>query len=328
MSDKQHKNNKKGEQAGEINEFSLDPSIGEEIFNSISRIKETPRLPINSLFIAVQLIGKKKTVEFGKGNKRYYISFGNYEPKTAREKALFMSIYYALVYYSVKHIDRILLTDLMENIGYPRIKEEYGFREYQKEEVIETIWNVAKTEIGVSGSNVPKSIKSLFPEIEKRDIFKMNIFSLNIIKQYSASGKLKNAVVLFKPNFNKNLIRFNRTSEVLGLPISEPEYKNLAIYVVYGRNLSDIHIKKTVRELLEIAKIDIDKRHPERTYNKLLFALRKIRADGYIKDFVFRPYPYGKRDPEDVTNGKITTRSPENWFDKWLDTEVNLVFSK
>ncbi|MBC7321482.1 hypothetical protein H5T89_12665, partial [bacterium] len=269
----------------------------------------------------------KKTVEFGKGRKRYYISFGNYEPKTAREKALFMSVYYALVYYSVKHIDRILLTDLMENIGYPKLNNRYGFMEYQKEEVIEIVWNVAKSEIGVSGSSVPSSIKKLFPEVEKKDIFKMNIFSVNMVKQYSASGHLKNAVILFKPNFDRNLIRFNRTSEALGLPISEPEYKNIAIYVVYGRNLSDTHIKKTVRELLEIGKIDICRKNPERTYNKLLFVLEQLRTDKYIEKFDFNPYPYGKRDEEDIEKG-MTRRSEKNWFDKFLDSEVTLIFSE
>lgn len=258
MEEKKRKKNIEGEQAGEM----------EEIFKTVSHVKEVPRLPINSLFVAVQLIGKKKTVEFGKGNNKYYISFGKYEPKSAREKALFMSVYYALVYYSVKHIDRILLTDLMENIGYPK-REGHGYEGDQKEEVIETVWNVAKSEIGVSGTSVPNSIKKLFPEVEKKDIFKMNIFGVNVIKQYSAGGNLKNAVIIFKPNFDRNLIRFSKT-EVLGLPISEPEYKNLAIYVVYGRNISDTHIKKTVRELLEIAKIEICRKNPERTYDKLL----------------------------------------------------------
>lgn len=296
--------------------------IGEadEIFENISRVKEVPRLPINSPFVAVQLIGKNK-IEFGKGSNRYYISFGNYEPKSSREKALFMSIYYALIYYSIRNIDKILLTDLMENVGYPK-REGHGYEVKGKEEVIETVWNVAKSEIGISGPSVPESIKKLFLDVEKKDIFKMNIFNINIVKQYSASLHLKNAVILFKPNFDRNLIRFS-TTEVLGLPISEPEYKNLAIYVVYGKNISDTQIKKTIRELLEIAKIEVDKVHPERTYNKLLSALRKIKVDGYIEKFVFKPYPYGKRDEED----KRLSRSPKNWFDKWLDTEVLLVFS-
>lgn len=318
---KRHKKNKEGEQAGERSEFSLNPSFGEEIFKTISHVKEVPRIPINNLFTAVQFIGKKETVEFGKGNKKYCISFGNYEPRSAREKALFLSVYYALIYYSAKRIDRILLTDLMENIGYLKILE-YGYKEFQKEEVIETVWNVTKLEIGVSGNSVPKSIRKLFPDVEKKDIFKINIFSINIIKQYSSIGKLKNAVILFKPNFDRSLIRFS-TIEVLGLPISEPEYKNLAIYVVYGRNISDKRIKKTVRELLEIAKIEIDRAHPERVWNKFLFALRKIKADGYIKDFTFNPYPYGKRDERE-----ISTRSPKNWFDKWLDAEVIIAFPK
>lgn len=315
MDGKRHKKNKEGEQAGGRSEFSLNSSFGEEIFKTISHVKEVPRIPINNLFTAVQFIGKKKTVEFGKGNKRYYISFGNYEPRSARENALFLSVYYALIYYSAKHIDRILLTDLMENIGYPK-RIGHGYEEYQKHKVIETVWNVAKSEIGVSGSSVPKSIKRLFPDVEKKDIFKINIFNINIIKQYSSIGKLKNAVIIFEPNFDRSFIRFS-TIEVLGLPISEPEYKNLAIYIVYGRNISNTYIKKTVKELLDIAKIEIDREHPERTYNKLLFALRKIKIDGYIKDFEFRPYPYGKKE-----GGKV--RSHKNWLDKWLDAEVNL----
>lgn len=326
MTERGHNKDIEGDQTGGNQEFSLDPSLGEELFRSISRIKEVPRLPINSLFVAVQLIGKKKTVEFGKGNKRYYISFGNYEPKTAREKALFISVYYALVYYSVKHIDRILLTDLMENIGYPRTRIKYGFLESQKEEVIDMIWNVAKSEIGVSGASIPSSIKKLFPEVEKKDIFKMNIFNVNIVKQYSATRTLKNAVILFKPNFDRKLIRFNGTSEVLGSPISEPEYKNLAIYIVYGRNLSDTHIKKTVKEILEIAKIEIDKIHPERTYDKLISAIDRLITDKHIRRFEFNPFPYGKRDEEDIKKG-MTTRSHENWFDEWLDAEVKFIFS-
>jgi len=113
------RNDKKKDKAGGESEQFFEPSFREDLFRDAPRIKETPRLPINSLFVAVQLCNKKE-VEFGKGKKRYYINFGGYAPKSAREKALFLSVYYALVYYAVSHKDRILLTDLMENIGYPK----------------------------------------------------------------------------------------------------------------------------------------------------------------------------------------------------------------
>jgi hypothetical protein len=308
-----------GRQAGEKSELFLEPSLGGEIFKSISHIKEVPRLPLNSLFVAVQLIGNKETVEFGKGNKMYYVSFGNYSPKTAREKALFMSVYYALVYYATKDIDKILLTDLMENIGYPK-RIGHGYLEYQKEEVLEMVWNVAKSEIGISGTSAPQSIKRLFPGVEKKDVFKINIFNMNIVKQYTISGTLKNAVILFKANFNGDIIRFNSNSKVIRLPISEPEYKNLAIYIVYGSNFKNTEkITKTVREALEIAKIDIDRIHPERTYNKLLFALRKIKADGYIDRWEWTTFP----DIRDIEKGEY--RGDRGWFDRWLDSKVVVV---
>ena len=296
-----------------------DPHFKPDSFKSVPHIKEIPKLPINSLFVAVQLIGEKKEVEFGSGKKKYYINFGGYIPKTAREKALFISIYYALIYYATKHKDKILLTDLMENIGYPK-RIGHGYLEFQKEEVLEMVWNVARSEIGVSGPSVPNGIKKLFPEIEKGDIFKMNIFRISIIKQYSYKKKLKEAVILFKPNFDTGLIRFNKTSEILGLPISEPEYKNLAIYIIYGSNLKNAErITKTVREALEIAKIDIDEIHPERTFNKLLFALRKIRVDGYIERWEWDPFP----DIRDREKGEF--RGDRGWFNKWLDSKIVVV---
>jgi hypothetical protein len=309
----------KGGETGRGSEFPLIPPFKPDLSKSVPHIKEIPKLPINSLFVAVQLIGEKKEVEFGKGKKRYYINFGGYAPKTAREKALFISIYYALIYYATKYKDKILLTDLMENIGYPK-KIGHGYLEYQKEEVLEMVWNVARSEIGVSGPVVPTNIKKLFPDVEKRDIFKMNIFSINIIKQYSHNKKLKEVVILFKPNFDTDLIRFNKISEVLGLPISEPEYKNLAIYIVYGSNLKNAErITKIVREVLEIAKIDIDEIHPERTFNKLLFALRKIRVDGYIDRWEWNPFP----DIRDIEKGEF--RGDRGWFAKWLDSKVVVV---
>jgi len=292
----------------------LNSHFNSQLFKSLPHIKEIPKLPINSLFVAIQIIGKNKEVEFGKGKKRYYINFGGYTPKTAREKALFVSIYYALIYYATKFKDKILLTDLMENIGYPK-KIGHGYLEHQKEEVLEMVWNVAKSEIGVSGPLVPTTIKKLFPDVEKKDIFKMNIFSINTIKQYSENKKLKQAVILFKPNFDTSFIKFNKTSEVLGLPISEPEYKNLAIYIVYGSHLGE-RITKTVKDLLEIAKIDIDEIHPERTFNKLVFALRKTRVDGYIESWEWDPFP----DIRDVEEGKF--RGGRGWFSKWLDSKI------
>ncbi|MBC7320295.1 hypothetical protein H5T89_06590, partial [bacterium] len=60
MEDNEYRKGQEGGQGGDGFEFSLDPSFGEELFKSISHIKEVPRLPINSLFVAVQLIGKKK----------------------------------------------------------------------------------------------------------------------------------------------------------------------------------------------------------------------------------------------------------------------------
>lgn len=280
----------------------------------IERIKEVPRLPINNLFISAQHIGSRDTVVF---DKKYSITFRGYQPKTAREKALFVSIYYALIYYAVKDRDKILLTDLMDNIGYPK-KIGHGYLERQKEEVLEIVWNVAKSEIGASGPVIPNNIKKLFQDVEKKDMFKMNIFGINVIKQYSPNKRLKDAVIIFKPNFDTKLIRFNKTSEVLALPISEPEYKNLAIYIVYGSHLGE-RITKTVKEILEIAKIDIDAIHPERTFNKLVFALRKTRVDGYIERWEWDPFP----DIRDVKEGKY--RGGRGWFTKWLDSKIIII---
>lgn len=286
---------------------------GGEIFKSLRHIKETPKLPINSLFVAVQLIGKNKEVEFGKGKKKYYINFGGYTPKTAREKALFISLYYALIYYAVKGKDKILLTDLMENIGYHK-RPGHGYIHPQKEEALEMIWNVAKSEVGISGNEVPKKIKELFPEIEKNDKFTINLFSIRVIKQFSADLRLKNAVIFFEPNFDKNQIYFNRNSEVLKLGLHEPEYKNLAIYISYGRMLKKAEqITKNVKELLEIIGLDAeDRKHANRTYDRLVNLLERARRDGYIQRWWWERYPKEKDD------GKP-------WVDLWLNTDVTLI---
>jgi hypothetical protein len=309
----------KKEKAGKDSNFEL--SINEKLLERIERIKEIPKLPINNLFIAIQFIGDKNIVRFGRSKKRFYISFGGYKPKTAREKALFISVYYALIYYAVKGKEGIYLTDLMDNIGCNR-RPEHGYLQAQKEEVIDMIWNVAKSEIGVSGDAVPQKIKDLFPEIEKRDSFRVNIFSINIVKQFSKDIRLKEVSILFKPNFDKELIAFDRDNEVLKLGLHEPEYKNLAIYISYGSNLKNAKkITKTVKELLEITKIDIDRIHPERTYDRLVAILKRAKNDGYIDRWEWDPYPDGKRDKED----KKTTRSNKNWFDRWLDTNTILI---
>lgn len=325
MSDKQHKNNKKGERAGGENpEPKL--SINEEFLSRIERVKETPRLPINNLFIAVQFIGDRNIVRFGRTKNKFYISFGGYKPKTAREKALFLSVYYALIYYAVKGKEGIYLTDLMDNIGCNR-RPGHGYLQAQKEEVLEMIWNAAKTEIGVAGDSVPKKIKELFPEIEDRDSFRINIFSVNIIKQFSGEMRLKDVVVLFKPNFDKDLIIFDRDNEVLKLGLHEPELKNLAIYFSYGENLKNAKkVVKTVNELLEIAKLEIDRIHPERTYNRLVNILETLKHYGYIDGYKWEKFP-SKRTKDDIKKGK-TSRSNSNWFENWLDTDTIITFKR
>jgi hypothetical protein len=65
------------------------------------------------------------------------------------------------------------------------------YLEFQKEEVLEMVWNVARSEIGVSGSSVPDKLKKLFPEIEKGDIFKMNIFRISTVKRGSSRVDLQ-----------------------------------------------------------------------------------------------------------------------------------------
>jgi len=278
----------------------------------IERIKEPPKLPINNLFIAAQYIGEKNTIKFRKGKKRFCVSFGGYKPKTAREKALFLSVYYALIYYAVKEKEGIYITDLMDNIGCHR-KPGHGYIQPQKEEVLDMVWNVARSEIGVSGDAVPQEIKELFPDIDKKDNFKINIFSIDIIKQYSVDMRLKDAIVYFKPNFDKSLIIFNRDSEILKLGLHEPEYKNLVIYISYGSNLKNAKkITKSVRDLLKIARIDINNVNPERTYDRLVGILRRAQNDGYIHKWGWERYP------EEKDQGKP-------WLNLWLDTNTILI---
>lgn len=275
----------------------------------IDRIKEPPKLPINNLFISAQYIGDKDTVTF---DKNYCISFGGYKPKTAREKALFLSVYYALIYYAVKDKEGIYITDLMDNIGCHR-REGHGYLQAQKEEVLDMVWNVARSEIGVSGDAIPEEIKELFPEIEKKDNFRINIFSINVIKQFSKDDRLKSAIVYFKPNFDKRIIVFNRDSEVLKLGLHEPEYKNLAIYISYGSHLKKAKkITKKVKELLKIARIDVDRNYPKRTYNRLVSILKKAQNNGYIDKWGWERYP----DRKDKKGA---------WLNLWLDTDTILI---
>ncbi|MCX7796177.1 MAG: hypothetical protein N2380_06630 [bacterium] len=325
MIEKQHRKDKKGEQTGG-EKPKPELSINEEFLSKIEKIKETPKLPINNLFIAVQFIGDRNIVRFGRNKNKFYISFGGYKPKTAREKALFLSVYYAFIYYAVKDKEGIYLTDLMDNIGCNR-RPGHGYLQAQKEEVLEMIWNVAKTEIGVAGDSVPKKIKELFPEIEDRDSFRINIFSINIIKQFSEDMRLKDVVILFRPNFDKDLINFDRDNEVLKLGLHEPELKNLAIFFSYGKNLKNAKkIVRTVKELLEIAKLEIDRIHPERTYYRLVNILETLKHHGYIENYEWEKFP-PKRTRDEVKRGK-TTRSNNNWFENWLDTNTIITFKR
>ncbi len=286
----------------------LSPLIND--IKKLPKVKEEPKLPVNNLFIAMQRVGEKE-VKIGKGKKRTVVGFGEFLPKNAFEQALYLSVEYSLVYYATKNIKEIKLTDLMENIGYPK-REGHGYLESQKKEVLDMVMNVAKNEIRAEyqGEELPFYIKELFPNVVKGDYFTMEAFTIKTLKHYGKDKKLKDAMISFTPNFNPEKVKFDRDSDVLSLPLSDPEFKNLAIFITYGKRLKGEKTVITVKELLNVIKIQVDREHPQRTYEKLRRVLKEARREELISK----------------VNLQEIGGQGETWLDRWLDSEVTLEF--
>jgi len=278
----------------------------------LPKVKEEPKLPVNNLFIAMQRVGEKE-VKIGKGKKRTVINFTGFTPKDAFESALFKSIIYGLASYSAKNICGIKLTDLMENIGYPK-KEGHGYIEAQKREAYRMLLNVANTRISafLNEGELPHYIKEIFPVINDGDFYVKNtsIFNIETYEIYNKDGGLKDVHIEFEPKFDPQALKLDRNSNVLSLPLSDPEFKNLAIFITYGKRLKGEKIVITVKELLNILKIPIDRKNPKRTYEKLRRILNLARENKLIYD-----HPVKMLDKDKRFN-----------LDMWLESEVTLEF--
>ena len=284
---------------------------------AVPTIVKIPELPRNSFFVNIQKINQNGA-EVDKGRHKTKIEWTGYIPQTAKEKALYASIYLGLASYCIdnkndKEVRQIKLTDLMRNIGYPSWGKEKGYRAEQKEEVLEMVWKVAqtRTKISYSGEGIPPIIRDLFPDIKRSDnyFYEVQAFEIETTGIKDKNGKLKDAVIRFKPRFKLDET-YTYKEKVLGLSLKEPEFKNLAIFLTYGKQLSK-QATIQIGDLLEIIKLTINSEHPKKTYEQLKRLLKKAKDEGLLMDYAL-PKPDGKH----------------GWLNRWLEEDLKITYER
>lgn len=275
------------------------------------RIKEKPGLPLNNVFVTLQKIGNYN-ITIGKKKNKTVLNYTGYVPKNAFEQALYLSILYSLIYYATKRFTEIRLSDLMNNIGYPRRGNSYT--ETQKLEILEMLRKIGNTKVSIDCENGNTSyfIKDIFPNYSNEN-YSTKILDIRILKLYkSLEDKiLKEAIIYFTPYFKTDEINFDNTSNVLSFSLSESEYKNFAIFLTYGHRLNGKQITITPRELLDFLKIKPDKKNPRRTYELINKIFNNALRDKLIKNI----------------DMKSLTEFTGNWFYYWLSTEITIQLS-
>ena len=287
----------------ELNKIATNILQEEFIYPSLNlRINEKPKLPLNSLFVAMQ---KSENI-IGKGEKRTIITTKGFLPRNTKEQALYLSIVFSLAYYSRRGFNRIRLTDLMKNIGCS--KKVNGYLESQKIEVLDMLTKIAENRITTEDTNgkLPYHIKKLFPNNLDRNNSSIPIYDIKILKLYTSDKKLKEAIINFIPYFYANEITYDKTSDILSLPLSEPEFKNLAIFLTYGKRLNGKKIILTPRDICDIIKIQPTKQHPKRTYQIVKRILDKVAETKLVTDI-------------DMKN---ISSFHKNWFQNWFNMEI------
>jgi len=273
-----------------------------EDLKSIPKLKGSAKLPTNNIFPMLQYIhiGEGKKI---RGNT--IIRFEGYLPTNLEEKAIFLSSFYALVSFS-EEVNKIRLTDLMEKIGYSK---QVIWKHYNKEKVLNIVKKINELKIVLTFQNeIPESIKELFPDAKKGDEFKTEAFLIYTVEHYTKKH-LKDAVIYFIPIFVPNALYLEQT-KALSLPLDEPQYRLLCIYLSYGASLNKNFIVR-VEELLNVAGIEINEENPKRTYEKLRTLLKRAKEDGIISY-----YSYQNFDPDII--GK------RGWFERWLTSEIKI----
>lgn len=278
----------------------------------VTPVKERPELPKNSFFMNLQKISEGKTV-LKKGAKETTIEWG-FIPQNAFEKALFVSIYLGLVSYCSQlegEIKQIRLTDLMNNIGYPKRGTRYGYLAEQKKQALEMVWKVAQSRVRIRYpyGGLPPIILDLFPDARKTDsiIYEVQAFDIETVQVLDKKGRLKDAIVNFKPKFKlPNL--YTKKDTVLSLSLKDPEYKNLAIFFTYGKDLTE-NAEVEISYLLNIIELQPDLEHPKRTYQRLKRLLERAKDDKYIRDFHLDRPDYKK-----------------GWLERWLQNVVKIEY--
>lgn len=277
----------------------------------LTPVKEYPELPKNAFFMNLQKISEGKTV-LKKGAKETTIEWGEFIPQNAFEKALYVSIYLGLASYCSQlegEIKQIRLTDLMNNIGYPKKGTRYGYLAEQKKQALEMVWKVAQTRvrIGYPYGGLPPIIRDLFPDAKRTDsiIYEVQAFDIETVQVLDKKGKLKDAIINFKPKFRLTNL-YTKKNTVLSLSLKDPEYKNLAIFLSYGKDLTE-NAEIETSYLLNIIELQPDIQNPKRTYQRLKKLLEKAKEDKYIKDFTLQRPDFKK-----------------GWLERWLNGVVEI----
>jgi len=284
-----------------IEEFFL--SLPEETLKSVPKVKGVIKLPTNNIFPILQYVhvGEKKEI---RGNT--LVSFEGYSPATLEEKAIFLSSFYALVSFAKEGERKIKLTDLMEKIGF---KQKEIWKYYNKEKVLRIIEKIMDLKVVLTFQNeIPENFKKLFPNAKQGDKFKTRLFVIHTVEHYTLKH-LKDAIIYFIPLFVPNAVYLEKT-KALSLPLDEPQYRLLCIYLSYGASLNKNFIVR-VEELLNVAGIEIDEEHPKRTYEKLRTLLKRAKEDGIISY-----YSYQNFDPDNVGD--------KGWVERWLTSEIKI----
>lgn len=237
--------------------------------------------------------------------------------ETTYEKVCFESLFLGLASYlktTKKNYGVIKLTELMERVGYKK-REGHGYKEELKLEALEFLELIRQSEILFLVNEVPEGIRKLFIDIKEGDFISVEPFIISIFKNYSSSGHLKDAIIQVKGLFDLERIYLTEDGgKVLALPLNEPEYKKLVMYLVFGKELCNLNegrkVKIKVKELLKKIDIPIDYKNPKRVREKLRLLLERAKEEGFLKEYEL----------QDMPNFKW------GWFEGWLEGELWLFF--
>ena len=285
----------------------IQEKIKEEI-KGTPKIKSIETIPGNSLFINFQNINKEVIK-----NSKTKLIFNPPEKLTVFQKATLLSLYYAILSCIKEGKNQVspnmfsfTLTNLMEVVGIPKrdwgdVKR--GYSHEKKEEVLWLLTNVInKPLLSISVKSIDtetqKELKELLKDFnkdfnEESDFLYFNPFGV-IYNVLTTKEKdkivIKDAIIkIFIDNsINVEAIKTFKT-KVFRSKLDDPHYRLLAIWLDTGSRLGE-KVKTTPQDLLKIAEIEIDYRHPERVKKKLGSMLARAKGEEIIKDYEIEKY--------------------------------------